>query len=119
MPDDVTVLGTLDTVLTRTGFQVWPTVGTIPYPYTFRLSEREVAEVIEVPLESVMADSALRHEARLLGDGSLQTRVAFAHGPHLVYGATATILEQLLSLVQELVDRGDATLSPTGPKEVV
>ena len=110
-PADVTVLGALDTVLTRTGYHVWPTVGAIPYPYAFNVSEREVAEVIEMPLESMLTGSALRHEARLLGDGAVQSRVAFAHGPHLVYGATATILEQLLSLVREVVDRGEATLT--------
>ena len=109
-PADVTILGALGTVLTRTGYHVWPTVGAIPYPYAFNVSVREVAEVVEVPLESMLADSSLRHEARLLGDGSVQTRVAFAHGPHLIYGATATILEQLLSIVRGIVDRGEATL---------
>lgn len=111
LPEDVTVLGELDTVLTRTGYMVWPTVGTIPYPYAFKVASREVAEVMEVPLHAVMDDAALRHETRLAGDGTVQRRVGFAHGPHLVFGATASILEQLLSLVREAVGTGGASLT--------
>ena len=114
-PDDVTVLGELDTVLTRTGYLVWPTVATIPYPYPFKVSSREVAEVMQVPLHAVMDEASLRHESRLDSDGNIQRRVGFTHGPHLVYGATATILEQLLSLVREAVESGGATLTPEVP----
>ena len=48
--DDVRILGTLDDIETRTGFVVTPFAGVIPSPYPFRLSERETAELIEVPL---------------------------------------------------------------------
>jgi 8-oxo-dGTP pyrophosphatase MutT (NUDIX family) len=113
-PEDVTILGELDTVLTRTGYLVWPTVGTIPYPYSFKVSSREVAEVMHVPLHAVLTDAALRHESRLGSDGNIHRRVGFAHGPHLVYGATATMLEQLLELVREAVDHG-ASLTPEVP----
>ena len=39
--EDVTVLGELDDVVTRTGFAVRVFVGTIPYPYPFSPSSRE------------------------------------------------------------------------------
>ena len=70
-PADVTVLGQLDTILTRTGFLVSPFVGTIPYPYAFTVDKREVAEVLEVPLERLLDPGVLRHEAHLAPDGSL------------------------------------------------
>ena len=101
-PEDVDVLGALQPVLTRTDYLVWPTVGTIPHPYRFEVDENEVAEIIEIPLDDVLNDGAARHEARLNPDGSLLQRKAYAHGPHLVFGATAWILAQLLDLLRNL-----------------
>lgn len=102
-PSDVDVLGSLDTVLTRTNYLVWPTVGTLPHPYEFNVNEGEVEEVIEIPLTRLVDDSAVRHEARLASDGLLLERVAYAHGEHLVFGATAWILVQLVELVKGLL----------------
>ena len=101
-PRDVDVLGSLEPVLTRTDYLVWPTVGTIPHPYRFEVDENEVAEIIEIPLDHLLNDGATRHEARLNPDGSLLQRTAYVHGPHLVFGATAWILAQLLDLLRNL-----------------
>ena len=101
-PRDVDVLGSLEPVLTRTDYLVWPTVGTIPHPYRFEVDENEVAEIIEIPLDHLLNDSATRQEARLNPDGSLLQRTAYVHGPHLVFGATAWILAQLLDLLRNL-----------------
>ena len=53
-PGDVSVIGELDDVVTRTDFCVRVYVGTIPYPYPFKPLPREVAEVLEVPMSSLM-----------------------------------------------------------------
>lgn len=113
-PGDVDVLGPLDAILTRTNYLVWPTVGVIPYPYDYTVDSGEVAEVIEVPLAPLLDESALRHEARLNPDGALTERVAYAAGEHLVFGATAWILAQLVELAQELTQ---ADRPPGGEKE--
>ena len=102
-PEDVTVLGALDPVLTRTQFLVSPFVGTIPYPYPFAVDRREVAEVLEVSMDTLLDPSALRFEARLVADGALHRSYAYAAGEHLVFGATAQILTQLLALVREVM----------------
>ena len=102
-PADVDVLGSLDPVLTRTGYLVWPTVGVIPHPYRFTPDEGEVAEIIEIPLDHLLSGDAVRHEARLSPDGALLQRVAYAHGAHLVFGATAWMLVQLVDLVHAIV----------------
>ena len=99
-PGDVEVLGQLDPLLTRTRFLVFPFVGRIPYPYEFTVDEREVAEVLEVPLEELLDPAAVRHEAHLALDGSLLRRVSYAAGARLVYGVTALILTQFLGLAQ-------------------
>ena len=43
---DVTILGELDEVVTRSHFKVNVYVGTIPYPYPFKPSAAEIAEVL-------------------------------------------------------------------------
>jgi 8-oxo-dGTP pyrophosphatase MutT (NUDIX family) len=107
LPEDVTVLGQLDPILTRTGFLVSPFVGTIPHPYAFTANEREVAEVLEVPLNRLLDANALRHEAHLAPDGTIMRAVSYNAGAHLVYGATAIILTQLLGHVRTALDGAD------------
>ena len=98
-PEDVDVLGPLDTVLTRTNYLVWPTVGVVPHPYAFAADEREVAAVIEAPLDELLDPAAARHEARMMPDGTVRKRVAYVYGEHVIFGATAEILAQLLDLI--------------------
>jgi 8-oxo-dGTP pyrophosphatase MutT (NUDIX family) len=97
---DVTILGQLDPVLTRTDFLVTPYVGLIPYPYTFTTNEREVSEILEVPLGSLLDLANTRHETRVNRAGVLDRRHAYAFGSHLIYGATAWIMTQFLGMVQ-------------------
>ncbi len=99
--DDVTILGELDDIVTRTNFGVRVFVGTIPYPYPFKPSQDEIAEVLEVPLSVLQDPANLRQDARWV-DGQLITSNAYACGEHLVFGATATILEQFLDLLDQV-----------------
>ncbi len=103
-PEDVTVLGALDQVNTRTGYAVSPTVGTLPDDYTFTANEGEVAELLEVPMEWLLEEGAIRHEAVVQPDGSLARRRTYAFGHHLVFGATARIVADLLELLAESRD---------------
>ena len=107
-PQDVDVLGPLDTVLTRTNYLVWPTVGIVPHPYAFATDEREVAALIEAPIDELLDPGAARHEARMMPDGTVHERVAYVYGEHVIFGATAQILAQLLDLVAGIA-------RPTGP----
>ena len=100
-PEDVDVLGPMDAMLTRTNFLVWPTVGVVPHPYDFKPDPREVAEVLEIPLHTLLDGTAVRHEARLDKDGTLLRRKAYGHEEHLVFGATAWILGDLVDLINK------------------
>lgn len=104
--EHVDVLGPLDAILTRTDFLVWPTVGVVPHPYQFNPDPREVAEVIEVPLADLLDPATARHEARLFPDGTMWHRHAYDGGRHLVFGATAWILTQLIDAVRSAHDIG-------------
>ncbi len=108
-PEDITILGELDDTATMAGFFIHPFVATIPYPYQFKPSSIEVAEVIEVPLSHLLDRRNLREETRVLPNGQQTTTLAYATGPHLVYGATARILGQFLGLLQESGWTGGAT----------
>ena len=98
---DVTILGELDDIVTRTNFGVRVYVGTIPYPCPFKPSQDEIAEVLEVPLSVLQDPANLRQDSRWV-DNQLNTSYAYACGEHLVFGATATILEQFLDLLGQI-----------------
>ena len=98
--EDVTVLGQLDDVVTRSNFGVRVFIGTIPYPYTFTPSAIEIAEVLEVPIPALLDPANLRHETRLV-DGLATTVRSYAYHEHLVFGATAKILQQFLETVED------------------
>ena len=96
---DVTVLGQLDDVVTQSRFAVRVYVGTIPYPYVFKPSAMEIAEVLEVPISTLRDPASLRLETRWL-DGDGVTTYSYAYNGHLIFGATAKILQQFLELLE-------------------
>jgi 8-oxo-dGTP pyrophosphatase MutT (NUDIX family) len=95
---DVRILGVLDDIETRTGFIVTPFAGVIPSPYSFTLSEREIAELIEVPLSTLTGpDCYGEHE--IVHQGLKRVVPSYRYGPHIIWGATARILRQFLGLL--------------------
>ena len=98
-PRDVEVLGPLDETATTTGFCTSPFAGTIPYPYEFSPQEEEVAEVLEVPVSSLMDGAKRRDEIRII-NGDLQYAPSFAYDGHIIFGATARILGRFIELLE-------------------
>jgi len=99
-PADVSVLGQLDDVTTRSGFKVQVYVGTITYPYDFKPSDIEIAEVLEVPLSVLRDPASLRVETRM-EEGRKVNGLSYAYNGHLIYGATARILQQFLEVLKD------------------
>lgn len=95
-PARVRVMGELDDLVTITDYLVSPYVGLIPYPFPFRISEREIAEIIRLPIEDFLPPERLRVARRLQYRGAIHTTYFFDMGPHIVWGVTAQILLQLL-----------------------
>ena len=98
--EDVRILGELDDICTVTDFCVAPFVGLIPYPYPFRPNPHEIAETIEVPLAALLDPNRLRKEFREHA-GRSGPVYFYQHGRHIIWGATASILKQLLDLLPE------------------
>ncbi|HVP78687.1 MAG TPA: CoA pyrophosphatase [Thermodesulfobacteriota bacterium] len=95
---DVQIVGILDDIVTITQFIVTPIVGLFPYPYPFKVSEVEIAELIEVPLSSLL-DQASFSEREIIRGGQKEVVYAYQYGKHVIWGATARILKQFLDLI--------------------
>ena len=98
-PADVEVLGRLDDTPTSANYLITPYVGTIPSPYEFRPNSEEVDALLEAPVSGLLEPSNRREDARLV-DGELKRIPCFAHDGHLVVGATAMILADLVELME-------------------
>jgi 8-oxo-dGTP pyrophosphatase MutT (NUDIX family) len=94
---DVLPLGSLPPIVTVTNFYVEPYVAAVPQPYVWRPAEAEIAEVIEAPIASLM-DPAILEKKPMPGRDGL---VLFYHfGNHVIWGATAKILSDLLEALR-------------------
>ena len=98
--DDIKVLGEMDEVATRSRFRVNVFAGTIGHPYEFRPSADEIAEIVEFPVKALRDPASVRVETHWQ-DGAPSTVYSYAHGKHLVFGATARILQQFLQLLED------------------
>ena len=95
---DVQILGILDDIVTVTEFIVTPIVGLFPYPYPFKVSEVEIAELIEVPLSSLLREKSFSEKEMIRG-GQKEIVYAYQYEKHIIWGATARILKQFLDLI--------------------
>jgi len=96
--NDVQIIGLLDDIVTITEFIVTPIVGLFPYPYPFKVSEVEIAELIEVPLSFLLEEGRFS-ESEIFRGGQNEIVYAYQYEKHIIWGATARILKQFLDLI--------------------
>ena len=99
---DVRIVGALDDIITRSEFIVTPFVGVFPYPYPFKLSPIEIAELIEVPL-AALVDHDCFGERVILHGAEERVVESYLYGKYVIWGATARILKQFLELIPNQV----------------
>jgi 8-oxo-dGTP pyrophosphatase MutT (NUDIX family) len=100
-PDAVEILGALQPTPTiATGYAVYPFVGLIAPGRTWTLSLREVAEVIELPLQALLRGYGRR---RLIRRGLPIRTDTYLVEDHLIWGATARILSDLFDRIEPLL----------------
>jgi len=103
---DVNVLGELPSTSTfATNYLIHPFVGSIAVGRGWRLSPLEVDAVLELPLEALRQSRTRTHLERR---GFTFETDAYVVGEHLIWGATARILEHLL-------ERLDSFIPPARP----
>jgi 8-oxo-dGTP pyrophosphatase MutT (NUDIX family) len=93
-PDRVELVGTLPPHLTGTGFAITPTVGLLRPSLAPVPDPREVAELFELPLATVV-DPAAPRRARGEFAGRMRHFWVIPHPRHHIWGATAAILVNL------------------------
>ena len=96
--DDVELAGALPPVGTFiSGYRVHPYVGVIPAGLAFEPSPREVAAVLLFQLDELRKGYAMR---RLVRRGVPIKTPTYEVGDHLIWGATARILGELLERLE-------------------
>jgi 8-oxo-dGTP pyrophosphatase MutT (NUDIX family) len=101
----VRLLGALPKLVTVTDFEVSPFVGAIPYPTAFAPHACEVESIIEVPL-SYLLDPMVVEERPVKWKGQDLTTLVYHYRGHAIWGATARILADVLTVMRE--DGGSA-----------
>ncbi|MGH2865703.1 MAG: NUDIX hydrolase [Solirubrobacteraceae bacterium] len=90
----VSLLGALPTTSTfATNYVIHPFVATIPAGLVWRLSAKEVAAVLELPLAAIRA---ARTKTTIERRGIAFETDAYVLDEHVIWGATARILQHLL-----------------------
>lgn len=101
----VEVFGRLDDVVTRTNFAMSPYVGAItaPSPYPFEIASIEMEMLLEVPVPHLLDAEGWEYQTTPIGE--LRN---YRHGEHLIFGATARVVSQL---VDKLIESHGGSLS--------
>ncbi|HEY4450143.1 MAG TPA: CoA pyrophosphatase [Solirubrobacteraceae bacterium] len=107
--EQISLLGELPSVSTfATGYVIHPFVATIPAGVAWRLSPREVDAVLELPLDAVRAG---RTRTQMQRRGITFETDAFVVAEHLIWGATARIIDDLLARLSAAEPDGRLSLS--------
>ncbi len=96
---DANVIGELPTTSTfATGYLIHPFVATIPGGTAWQLSPREVDAVLELPLQAIRDG---RTTTQLTRRGFTFETDAYVVEEHLIWGATARIIDHLLERLRD------------------
>lgn len=106
LPSGVEVLGTLSELyIPPSNYSVVPVVGWAPVRPSFVPDPVEVADIMEVPLDELLDEMNIRQAKRLLGNGLRLETPYYYLGEREIWGATAMILSEFVTLIRELEAR--------------
>jgi 8-oxo-dGTP pyrophosphatase MutT (NUDIX family) len=97
-PQDVTVLGELDPLVTVTGFHVTPVVGVVDAGYVYRNNPAEVERVLRVPMAHLREPSTWFEDLRTWR-GEVHRLRSCRFGDDIIWGATSRMLQGFLAAV--------------------
>jgi 8-oxo-dGTP pyrophosphatase MutT (NUDIX family) len=99
--------GRLDDFWSIHGYHVVPFVGTIPHPFSYRIADFEIAELIEAPLDHFRAPG-VHYVEDWTHRGRVHPVDFYRYGEHVIWGLTAAILRQFLEVTSPVA--GDVRL---------
>jgi 8-oxo-dGTP pyrophosphatase MutT (NUDIX family) len=98
-PEDVEILGELDDTFTRgSPFIITPFVGSILPDYKFKISDFEIAEIIQIPVAALLTEGCRQELPLVEVNHRLVVPFTYAYQNHLIVGATARIVKQFLEI---------------------
>lgn len=100
-PESVEILGLLEETPTITQFRVLPFVGVIPSDFPYVVNAAEIDEVIEVPIAHLLRPEIHRMQKQEIL-GREREIYFYDYGKHVIWGATARMLRNLLQVVSAL-----------------
>jgi 8-oxo-dGTP pyrophosphatase MutT (NUDIX family) len=100
-PASVEVLGMLDEMVTTSEFRVVPYVGLLDPSVELHPDAGEIAELLEIPVSDLLVPGLRRTEKRFYR-GAERDVYFYDVGRHTIWGATARILSNLLSVISGL-----------------
>ena len=89
-------------VETSTGFKVGPFAGRVVDQTIFTLQEREVEEVVEIPV-TVFVDQMSKRTITLIRNGDTRVMTAYAYEDRIIWGASARIITNTFDIVMNAV----------------
>ena len=99
-PDTVNIIGQLSYLYTPpSNFCIYPYVGYADRRPDFQADTTEVAELIEPPLSLIRNPTIRHHESWIIHDGTSRNIPFFDIYGHKVWGATAMILSEFLTII--------------------
>ena len=111
-PVAVEIIGPLSPLYTPpSNFYIYPFVGYCPSRPVFQPDAKEVAELIEAPLSLLLNPATQLEEIRFFPDYGERRVPFFDVFGHRVWGATAMILNEFLTLLQSVVPTPDNPLT--------
>ncbi len=100
-PATVTIVGHLDEVwIPVSNFELRPFVGTAATRPALVPHTAEVAEIVELPVRSLLADGAVGEEL-IEGPGWMLRAAVYRHDGHRIWGATARTLAMFAAVLEE------------------
>jgi 8-oxo-dGTP pyrophosphatase MutT (NUDIX family) len=100
-PEAVDVLGLLEEIPTITQFRVLPFVGVIPSDFAYVVNAAEIEEIIEIPISHLLRPEIHRMQKQEIF-GREREIYFYDYGKHVIWGATARMLRNLLQVVSAL-----------------
>lgn len=102
-PSNVSVMGNLSPLyIPPSNFMVYPTVGFMTQRPQFIPEPKEVAAVIETDIDQLLLPETLRKEKIKVRRELVIEAPAFVVNGHVIWGATAMMLNELLTMVREI-----------------
>ncbi|MEM7108655.1 MAG: CoA pyrophosphatase [Bacteroidota bacterium] len=101
-PGDLEVIGQLtDLYIPPSNFKVTPTLAYVDQPLRFEIDTFEVKELIETPLSILTDTRKVKKKPMEFGNGNAVNMPYFDVKGHVVWGATAMILSELVALLSD------------------